>query len=117
MNKYRRQGASWKSYYIQDLYSIKNPDKILIESSKSGRLDLGIASLDLGANIHADYDAAVRFASYYGHYEIVKLLIENRANIHVWDDFPVKLASRYGHYDIVKLLIKKGANIHANDDE
>ena len=40
------------------------------------------------------------FASYNGHLEVVKVLVEHGANIHADNDYAVRLATRNGHTDI-----------------
>jgi len=69
-----------------------------------------------GANIHTYDDNAIRWASHYGHLEVVKLLISKGANIHAANNYALRWASENGHIEVVQLLISKGANIHANDD-
>jgi len=70
----------------------------------------------LGADIHADDDAALCWASQNGHLEVVKFLVSKGANIHAVDDRALQLASQYGHLAVVKFLVSKGANIHSDDD-
>jgi len=149
MNPYRGD-RSWKQYYIEDLYpTLKdNPNEVLRISTVTGRLDLvtvalylgspidrmydqhyalGSASyyghlevvkllIDYGANIKIDNNRAVRYASMMGHYDVVKLLIENDADIYAKDNAAVKYASQNGHYETVKLLIDSGADIHAENN-
>jgi ankyrin repeat protein len=43
-------------------------------------------------------------ASRYGHAEIVKLLLENGADVHAENDSALRWASERGHTEIVKLL-------------
>jgi len=128
MNIYKND-RSLKEYYIQDLYKKippipkysfsvrKDPNILLTDSSKIGRLDLVIAAIDCGADIHSNEDAAFRLASVNGHYETVKFLVDSGANIHAYDDAAVRLASAKGHYAVVRYLIDRGANIYARDNE
>ncbi|KAL7755373.1 hypothetical protein ACKLNR_014471 [Fusarium oxysporum f. sp. zingiberi] len=58
-------------------------------------------------------------ASYYGHHEIVKLLLEKGANVEVNDNrgcTPLLWAAAEGHEAVVKLLLEKGANVEAKDN-
>jgi len=114
MNKYRGN-RSWKQYYIQDLYPTlkEDPNNLLLKSSKSGRLDLVIVALDLGAN---DIDDAFRYSSENGHLDVVKLLIDYGADIQADDNKTVIYSSGNGHLDVVKLLIDYGADIKAKDN-
>ncbi len=107
---------TWSEYYIKDLRKINstNADKYIRNGSKNGRLDHVIISLNIGANIHT-YDA-LRFASYYGHLNVVKYLISAGANIHGNSDAALIVASEYGQTEVVKYLISAGADIHAVSD-
>jgi ankyrin repeat protein len=60
--------------------------------------------LEHGADVHANYDYALKWASHYGHTEIVKLLLEYGADVHVGNDYALRLASEKGHTEVVKLL-------------
>jgi len=69
-----------------------------------------------GADVHANYDFALRWAAKNGDYKVVKLLIKHGANVHANDNSSLRLAAGNGHYKIVKLLLKHGANVHADND-
>jgi len=86
-------------------------------ASRYGYYNIVELVLKNGANVHVNNDDALVWASFYGYYKIVKLLIKYGANIRAIDDNALKYASRYGNYKIVKLLIKNGANIHADHDK
>ncbi len=115
---------TWSEYYIKDLRKINstNSNKYLDTGSNQGRLDQVIISLKNGANIHSQFDGALRWASYYGHIEVVKYLVELKpdgADIHAESDVALRSASSNGHLDIVKYLVElkpDGANIHADND-
>ena len=67
-----------------------------------------------------ELNAALLDASYNGHTEIVKILIEKGASIHEKNNngsTPLHYASDNGHTEIVKILIEKGANIHEKDND
>ena len=90
---------------------------MLIEMAQEGSVQ-GIAMmLSKGVNVHAEDDAALRWASGNGHLEAVKYLIENGADIHAHTDIALILASESGHLEVVKYLVEQGANVHAGDDE
>lgn len=63
--------------------------------------------VEQGANIHADENGALRWASAHGHLEVVKYLVENGANIHADDDYALRWAHANKHFDVVKYLIQK----------
>ncbi len=109
---------SWSEYYIKDLRKINssNGDEYLIDGSMNNRLDHMIISLNIGANIHARNDIAVKMASKNGHLDIVKYLVSEGANIRARDDIALMYASSGGHIDVVKYLVSNGANIHTKDD-
>lgn len=72
--------------------------------------------LDLGANIHANNDLALRWAAKKGHTDLVELLLDRGAYIHTGDDCALCLAASRGYTDMVESLLDRGANIHAHDD-
>jgi bacterioferritin-associated ferredoxin len=60
--------------------------------------------LAAGANVHADNDYALYWASYKGHTEVVKVLLAAGANVHANDDGALRWASYNGHTEVVKVL-------------
>ena len=60
--------------------------------------------MEKGANIHDDNDEAIRWASFNGHLEVVKFLINKGANIHARNDWALRYASYYDHLEVVKYL-------------
>ena len=48
--------------------------------------------------------------------ETWKYLVEFGANIHANDDSAIQWASGHGHLEIVRYLVENGANIHANNE-
>ncbi len=92
-------------------------DRMLAQMAKEGSVKGVSMMLSEGADIHADNDHALKWASGKGHLEVVKYLTEEGANIRDSNDQALRGASQKGHLEIVKYLIEKGANIHANNDE
>lgn len=66
-------------------------------------------------NVVGSCGTALSVAIRYGHYDIVKLLINHGANINISTDNPFIYAAGTGHCDIVKLMIEHGANINIID--
>ena len=54
------------------------------------------------ADICANNDYTLRWVSYNGHIEVVKLLLERGANIHA--DDALRWASKNGHIEVTNLL-------------
>jgi len=67
--------------------------------------------LEQGADVHAENDYALRWAAINGHTKVVKLLLEQGADVHVRDDLALRCAAEYGHTEVVKLLEKYMNNI------
>jgi hypothetical protein len=57
-----------------------------------------------GADVHADGDYALRWASGNGHLEVVELLLKHGADVHACDDFALHWAIGNGHLKVVELL-------------
>jgi|AntAceMinimDraft_18_1070375.scaffolds.fasta_scaffold03355_3 hypothetical protein len=92
-----------------------DPDYLLTKSITRSFLPGIKKALEMGADVHAHNDAALRRASEKGHSDIVEFLIKNGADIHSNDEYALRVASYNGHTNIVELLLINGANIH--DDE
>ncbi|HRS19691.1 MAG TPA: ankyrin repeat domain-containing protein, partial [Bacteroidales bacterium] len=57
-----------------------------------------------GADIHANKDTALRWATENGRYKVVKLLLNNGANIHANNDDALRWAKYNGDEKMIKLL-------------
>jgi ankyrin repeat protein len=79
-------------------------NKLLINACRDGDLELVKYCLREGANIHAQNDFALRWASQNGHIEVVKYLVSQGADIHTFDDLALQWASENGHIEVVKYL-------------
>ncbi len=53
----------------------------------------------------ASYDEAIRLASEYGSYKVVKLLDNKLVDPSVYYNYPIRLASKNGYSEVVKLLL------------
>ncbi|MEK0337885.1 MAG: ankyrin repeat domain-containing protein [Nitrosopumilus sp.] len=93
-----------------------SPKELFNQSAENGFLPGVKRAIERGVDIHALDDWALRWASQYGRYDIVALLLENGADVHVVVDLPLRWASEMGQYDIVEILLKHGANVHADND-
>jgi len=83
-----------------------NKEEVLIDAAINGNIETVKLFLDMGANIHADNNEALRCASEYGHTEIVKLLLNRGADVYIFDNCAIRCAAEYGHAETVKVLKK-----------
>ncbi|XWV26720.1 ankyrin repeat protein [Tupanvirus soda lake] len=88
-----------------------NYDYALRWSAEKGYLDVVKYLVDKGTDINADYDCALISSAGNGHLDIVKFLVENGANINANNDCALRWSAREGYPDIVEYLLKKGASI------
>jgi len=93
-----------------------NDDLALRWASLNGHLEIVQHLISVGANVHACNDLALQCAADNGHLEIVKYLISVGAKVHAGDDCALRCAVYNGHLKIVKFLVSVGANVHAYDD-
>jgi ankyrin repeat protein len=84
----------------------------LIKAAKEGNLANIKLLIKQGADIHSDYDEALRSNAANGHLETVKYLVEHGADINL----VLANSAYYGHLKVVKYIIENGADIHSNDD-
>lgn len=94
-----------------------NMTGMLIFAVLKGSLERVKALVDLGVNLHAREDFALRWASHLGHLELVQHLVDRGANIHARDNCAIKRASLHGHIQVVRYLTEKGADPHADDHQ
>ncbi len=97
-----------------DQYILNN---MLVEMAKEGSVKGVSMMLFKGADIPAENDLALKWASERGHLEIVKYLAEHGANVHAENDDALRWASANGHLDVVRYLMEKGADVHADNDD
>jgi ankyrin repeat protein len=69
--------------------------------------------VERGAELHAvdeDGDTALGWASYYGHLDFVRLLLDRGADVNIGGRWiPFKVATERGHHEIAQLLLERGA--------
>ena len=97
----------------------------LIQAAKDGNIKATKQAIADGADVNAEDPfkglrrTPLHRAAYYGHKEIVVLLIAKGANLNVKDDrgrTPFHWAAYHGHKEIVELLIAEGADVNAQHD-
>ncbi len=86
----------------------------LQSASALGNLTVVKYLIEQGADIHADNNAALRYATYNGHLPVVRFLVENKADIYD----PVLRHACWGcHLPVIEFLVEHGADMHANNYE
>jgi hypothetical protein len=96
-------------------YSV--PGRALQDTATAGFNHAVAGLLKLGADVHADHDAALRWAAASGKMETVALLLDRGADVHAAYDFALRWAAANGHTETVRVLLDHGADIHAKNDE
>jgi len=96
--------------------TIQDVSQQLMDASFHGHTEVVKVLLEAGVNAHARDDYALRYASYHGHTEVVKLLLEAGADVHTWDDYALRSASYHGRAELVRVLLEAGADVHTWDD-
>jgi hypothetical protein len=76
----------------------------LINASLYGHLAVVKLLLESGAEVHAQNNYAIRWASFNDHLDVVKLLVESGAEVHAQNNYAIRCASFNGNLDVVKLL-------------
>jgi len=94
-------------------------DANLIEACRDGNLARARSALADGADIHANDDAALDWAAFNGHAEIVGLLLVAGADVHAHHDRALCGATYNGRdgVAVVRLLLNAGADIHADREK
>lgn len=62
----------------------------------------------------------MKIAAHFGHFEVVKILLEQGANKETADLdewIPLHSAAVSGHFEVVKILLQKGTNMEAPNEE
>jgi len=109
----------------QVVYRLQNPgkrDKYSEEYEEwlgwlmAQTLELTIALLKVGTDVHAKNDFALRWTARDGDLEMVKILLQKGADVHARNDDALHWAIQNDHSEIVKILLKAGANVHIGND-
>jgi ankyrin repeat protein len=76
-----------------------------------------------GANVnfatYSEFYTALMIASYHGHADIVRILLEHGANVNAEDDYnatAITRAAESGYLEIVRLLVAHGANTSIREE-
>jgi ankyrin repeat protein len=81
-----------------------------------GHVDVVRVLLTAGADPHAADGDALRHAATYGHAEIARLLLATSPDLHADDHVALRVAARYGHADVVRVLLAAGVDVHAHGE-
>ena len=96
-------------------YSKQVLSDALIEASYNGHTETVKWLLDEGADPKADDYTALILACRGNHFEIVQWLVYRGASVNGLYGEPLLSACFGGYYDIVKYLVENGADISVND--
>lgn len=94
----------------------KQLNDMLIKAAEKDKFESVVVLLELGANVHAKNDSALRMAVMNGHLEVVRELLKAGADVHVENDRMLREAAANGYLEIVRELLKAGADVHASND-
>ena len=86
-------------------------NRAMLAASENGHVEVVARCLQIGANVHAEQDEALRLACSGGHAGVVQLLLAHGADVHSQND---SIASTYnddGYGHVAELLLAHGANV------
>jgi hypothetical protein len=89
----------------------------LNDAALRGDLETAKVALGFGADVHFNFDRALRSASKNGHLEMVEFLVKSGADVHALNDEPLRAAAKSGRESVVAKLLELGANPDAQDGE
>ncbi|XP_053202832.1 oxysterol-binding protein-related protein 1-like [Panonychus citri] len=118
---------------IDELEDLENGEEFLLYYARNGELSMvrKLLSSREGGTIELNIDCkgkkknnhgwtALHLSCYFGHYEVVKILLEHRASVNVINDSgdtPLHKASYVGRLDIVTLLLAHDADVFIKNAE
>ena len=91
-----------------------------MKAARSGNHHLIEKYIKDGFDISTDGNLALREATFHGHFDVIKTLIENGADVNIEyinGDTALMRAVMVGRNEIVKTLIDYGADINAKDND
>ena len=97
------------------LYPLDSAQRLQWASGR-GHIDMVSFMLLGGADVHANYEMALRMAARNGHVKVVRLLVARGADICEWNNSALALAALNGHLEVVEYLVEQGADIHAANE-
>lgn len=86
-------------------------DDVFIAAADGGDLDGVRRALEMGANVHADNDYALRWAASRGQLNIVQCLLAAGADLSANYGAPLRWAAKDGHVPVVLALRRAGAGL------
>jgi len=95
-------GKPFDQEFVKSCFKICNEK--FIKCASKGNLELVKIYIQLGADIHARYDWALRYAAEKGHLNVVMYLVRLGADIHAIDNYALRWASNYCHTEVVAYL-------------
>ena len=88
-----------------------NLDKHFVSAAAIDNFGLVKLLHKLGADVHADNDSALCWASTSGHVDIVRFLLDRGVKADARDNHAIRYATHNSFIDTVRLLISRGASI------
>jgi hypothetical protein len=89
----------------------------LNEAALGGDLEAAKLALNFGADIHCNFDRALRSAAQNGHLDVLEFLVKSGADVHAMNDEALRGAAKRGREAVVKKLLALGANPDAQEGE
>ena len=78
----------------------------LCSASENGHLDTVKYLIENGADVTAQDNEAVMWASYKNHLDVIEYLVKNGADVTAQDNCAIRVASYKGHLKMVKYLVE-----------
>ncbi|KAJ3077692.1 Acetolactate synthase, mitochondrial, partial [Quaeritorhiza haematococci] len=91
-------------------------DAVLRYAAGEGRVEVVRVLLGAGADVNADHGAPLCMAAGVGYLHVVKILLAAGADVHEDNDIALAEASAEGHVEMVRVLLEAGADVHADND-
>jgi hypothetical protein len=89
----------------------------LNEAALRGDVEAAKAAVSLGADVHFNFDRALRSAAKNAHLDMIDYLIRAGADVHAMNDDALRAAAKSGREAVVKKLLSHGADPDAQDGE